>query len=146
MTAAVHSHRGGCHCGAVRYETEGPLRPVVYCHCRQCRRIHGLFAAYSATPRTAFRLLESRGLRWYAASAHARRGFCAECGASLFWEPAGADYISLAAGSLEEPTGLSAEAHIFVADKGDYYELCDALPHHAGAPDETLPGLSVAST
>ncbi len=29
---------GGCLCGAVRYEVRGPLRPVVYCHCAQCRR------------------------------------------------------------------------------------------------------------
>jgi hypothetical protein len=36
---------GGCLCGAVRYEVRGPLRPVVYCHCTQCRRTSGHFSA-----------------------------------------------------------------------------------------------------
>jgi SAM-dependent methyltransferase len=36
---------GRCVCGAVRYETSGPLRDVVVCHCVECRRYHGTSAA-----------------------------------------------------------------------------------------------------
>lgn len=135
---------GGCHCGAVRYEVEGPLRPVVFCHCRQCRSIHGHFAAYTAAPRAALRLTEARGLAWYAASGHARRGFCRECGSSLFWEPSGADYVSIAAGTLREPTGLSAMAHVFTADKGDYYEIGDGLQRFEQSSLGRLPGVRTA--
>ncbi|MGO1081292.1 GFA family protein [Inquilinus sp. CA228] len=39
---------GGCLCGAVRYRVTGPLRPVVACHCSQCRRTSGHVAAFTA--------------------------------------------------------------------------------------------------
>lgn len=118
---------GGCLCGAVRYEARGALRPVIYCHCGQCRRFHGHVAAYSAVPRDALSFTEERGLSWYRASERARRGFCRDCGASLFWAPDERDYVAVAAGSLDPPSGLQAVRHIFVADKGDYYDIDDDL-------------------
>ncbi len=121
---------GGCLCGAVRYEVRGPLTDVTLCHCGQCRRTHGHLGAYTNTPHEAFVLTESRGLKWYRSSAEARRGFCSECGASLFYEPAGKDYMAIAAGSLDLPTGLKTECHIFTADASDYYTLDDDLPKY----------------
>ena len=116
--------RGGCLCGAVRYEARGRLRGVVNCHCGRCRRTHGHFAAYSEVASDALALIEDRGLRWYA-SDERERGFCGECGASLFWRRSGASSTSIATGTLDEPTGLRTVAHIFVDSKGDYYELAD---------------------
>jgi hypothetical protein len=119
---------GGCLCGAVRYEVRGPLRPVVDCHCTMCRRTSGHFAAFTATRPEALVLIDSEGLRWYRSSATARRGFCEYCGSSLFWEPASGDRVSIAAGTLDLPTGLETMVHVFVEDAGDYYEIGDDLP------------------
>jgi hypothetical protein len=121
-------HTGGCLCGGVRYEVTGPLRDVVECHCAMCRRTHGHFAAYTAAPKTAFRLTESRGLKWYASSAFARRGFCTECGGSVLWERAAGDLMSIAAGTLDPPTGLRTTLQIFCEDAGDYYPLRANIP------------------
>jgi hypothetical protein len=121
MTDAV-TPLGGCLCGAVRYEASAPLRGVVLCHCEMCRRTHGHFAAYTAVRKSALRLVESRGLKWYRSSPHARRGFCSECGASLFWEANDRDTISIAAGTLDAPTGLATVLQIHTASAGDYYE------------------------
>lgn len=118
---------GGCLCGAVRYEVRGPLREVVNCHCGQCRRVHGHVAAYSSAARSDLVLTEARGLKWYASSAGARRGFCGDCGASLFWEPVGEPRIAIAAGGINAPSGLCTIRHIFTAHKGDYYEIADGL-------------------
>ena len=118
---------GRCLCGAVAYELRGPLRDVVVCHCRQCQRTHGGPAGYTRLERAGLILTEDRGLDWFRSSGTARRGFCRGCGASLFWEPAGADEISVAAGSIDPPSGLKSVRHIFVADKGDYYEIADGL-------------------
>jgi len=130
----MSEHRsGGCLCGAVRYAVSGELREVVNCHCGQCRRTHGHFAAYTGAARSDFSLTSSSGLQWYQSSTRARRGFCARCGASLFWEPTGGDYVAIAAGTLDEPTGLHTVAHIYVADAGDYYVLADDLVKYPGS-------------
>ena len=118
---------GRCLCGAVAYEVRGRLRDVWNCHCGQCLRTHGNVAAYTAVKREDFTLTEERGLKWYDSSDFARRGFCQVCGASLFWERLGEDRVSVAAGSLDPPTGIKTAGHIFVAHKGDYYEITDDL-------------------
>src|SRR5918994_5876086 len=122
---------GGCLCGAVRYEVRGSLRPVVDCHCTMCRRTSGHFAAFTATLLENLFLIESEGLRWYRSSASARRGYCEICGSNLFWEPASGDRVSIAAGTLDLPTGLETVVHVFVEDAGDYYEIGDGLPQRA---------------
>jgi hypothetical protein len=124
--APVH-HTGSCLCGAVKFEIDGPMRDVVACHCGQCQKTHGNFAAYSATDTDKLRLTEDRGLAWFISSETARRGFCRECGASLFWEPNFADYTAVAAGSLDNPTGLKLVRHIFTDHKPDWYEIKDGL-------------------
>lgn len=121
---------GGCLCNAVSYEVRGPLRDVVNCHCRRCRRTHGHIGAYTEASYRDLRLLNDRGLRWYVADQR-ERGFCRECGGSLFWRRTGSDSISIAAGTLDEPTGLHTVAHIYVASRGEYYEITDALLKHA---------------
>jgi hypothetical protein len=110
----------------------GPLRDVLLCHCVECRRWSGhVFAATSAR-REHLVLLESGGLRWMASpesESEARRGFCGECGSSLFWDAPARDTVSIAAGTLDEPTGLQLLGHVYVTQAGDYYELPeDGLP------------------
>ena len=119
---------GSCLCGAVRYEVTGPLRDVIECHCAMCRKTHGHVGAYTAAPKNALTILESRGLRWYASSEKARRGFCSECGGTLFYDPLQKDYTSIAAGTLDPPTGLRTSLQIFVASRGDYYPIDPAIP------------------
>src|ERR1700738_3581956 len=125
---------GQCLCGAVRYEVRGPLRDVLVCHCEECRRWHGHFSASTAALKEHLVLLEERGLRWIQSprsDAQARRGFCGECGSSLFWDPPRRKTISIAAGTLDGPTGLRSLSHWFVAQAGDYYEIPqDGLPRH----------------
>jgi hypothetical protein len=122
---------GGCLCGAVRYEVRGPLRPIVACHCTQCRRTTGHFLAATAAREGDLHLTRGTGLKWYDSSAGARRGFCAECGSTLFWRGTGRDYLSIAAGSIDGATGLALVQHIHVADKGDYYALEDGIMQSA---------------
>jgi hypothetical protein len=121
-------NRGRCLCEGVQFEIRGPLRPVTYCHCTMCRRATGHFVAATECEQKDLHFTESQSLRWYQSSAAARRGFCGTCGSQLFWEGKGRTSISILAGALDLPTGVRAEQHIFTADKGDYYEICDGLP------------------
>jgi aspartyl-tRNA(Asn)/glutamyl-tRNA(Gln) amidotransferase subunit A len=40
------------------------------------------------------------------------------------------DWTSVALGAIDGPTGLRLQRHIFVADKGDYYDIADGLPQN----------------
>ncbi|MEQ8401300.1 MAG: GFA family protein [Roseitalea porphyridii] len=123
---------GGCHCGAVRYAVDGPLREVIYCHCTQCRKQSGHFVAATRCEAAALTVTGGENLTWYAASPEARRGFCRHCGSLLFWRREGGQGMSIMAGGFDLPSGLAASHHIFAADKGDYYEICDSLPVYQG--------------
>jgi hypothetical protein len=67
---------------------------------------------------------------WYRSSEKVRRGFCSTCGSSLFWDPIYKDVLGIAMGAFEAPTGTRLAIHIFVTDKGDYYEISDGLPQN----------------
>lgn len=127
---------GRCLCGAVRYAVHGALRPVSYCHCSQCRRTSGHYVAATACNAEDLILLKDEGLRWYRSSPRAERGFCGECGSSLFWKPDHGRHISIMAGTLDTPTSLAADEHIFVADASDYYVLADGLPQFEKYPQK----------
>jgi hypothetical protein len=120
--------KGQCLCGAVRFLLSGELRNVVVCHCDQCRKWHGHVGAYTRVPISALKIEDERSLFWFRSSEKARRGFCRDCGSSLFWERIGSGQMSVAAGTLDEPTGLETKLQIFAEDAGDYYEIDDRIP------------------
>ncbi|MCO4316185.1 GFA family protein [Phyllobacterium sp. 21LDTY02-6] len=126
-------HTGSCLCGEVSFKTSGPLRGVVYCHCTQCRKQSGHHYAATNVLDDNIEISGTDHLSWYRASKQARRGFCRDCGSALFWKHDDLDYISVMAGAFEAPSGLKGECHIFVADKGDYYEIDDGLPQFAAS-------------
>ncbi|HSG96009.1 MAG TPA: GFA family protein [Afifellaceae bacterium] len=110
------------------FSATGPFQPAVACHCRSCRRQSGHYLAATEIRQAGLEISGEAALTWYAATAKAQRGFCATCGAHLFWRENGADTVSIYAGCLDEPTGLVLAGHIFVAEKGDYYDIADGLP------------------
>ena len=118
---------GRCLCGAVRYTVRGPATGASICHCGQCRRQSGHLWASAQCPDDAL-TIEGDTLTWYRSSETAERGFCSACGSFLFWRMDGEGLTSFSLGSLDAPTGLALEKHIFVADKGDYYTIEDGLP------------------
>lgn len=126
---------GGCLCGQVRYTVTGPLRPVIACHCTQCRKTSGNFVTATSARRDCIEIIGD--VTWYESSRKIRRGFCGRCGSNLFWDGPG-ENLSIFAGTIDGETGLRLAGHIFCADKGDYYEINDDLPKAPGAD----PGLT----
>jgi len=125
---------GGCLCGEVRYRIEGPLGSIGACHCSQCRRSSGHFLAGVSVERE--NLAVDGAVAWYESTpGKVRRGFCPVCGSNLFWDRIAASYLDVWAGTLDDTRGLALDGHIYVADKGDYYEIADGLPQYpAGRP------------
>ena len=119
---------GGCLCGAVRYQVAGPLRPVIGCHCGQCRKTSGHHVAATAANREDLLISGEASLTWFQSSPEARRAFCTTCGSQLFWDRAASAQISIFAGSLENADGLETSHHIHAATKGCYYAIGDKVP------------------
>ena len=127
--------QGSCLCGAVAFEISGTLPAADGCHCTKCRKSSGHFFVSADVKRTQLTLTRTDGLRWFQSSEKVRRGFCGTCGSSVFFDPpADRDWIAVAMGALEIPTGGRIEKHIFVADKGDYYEISDGVPQEMTPP------------
>jgi hypothetical protein len=126
-------HKGSCLCGAVRFEVTGDLPGPDACHCTKCRKHSGHYYAGTDVKRSAVTILGEDKVTWYHSSEKVRRGFCSVCGSSLFFDPLDRqkhDWIGVAMGAFDTPTQTKLRIHIFVADKGDYYEIADGLPQN----------------
>lgn len=124
-------HKGSCLCGKVTFEINSDLPAPDACHCTQCRRWTGHFLASSDVPRHAIKIDGMENVTWFRSSEKVRRGFCTTCGASLFFDPidqAKHPWIGVSMGALETPTDTKLAVHIFVANKGDYYDINDGVP------------------
>ncbi len=123
-------HRGSCLCGAITFEVSGPLPPPDACHCTACRKQSGHYFVSTDVPRSTLVVQGAERVTWFQSSEKVRRGFCSRCGSPLFWDPLGKDWIGIAMGAFDLPTETKLRIHIFVAEKGDYYDITDDLPQN----------------
>lgn len=111
-----------------RDSRRGVLGDCGACHCTQCRKRTGHYFASADVPRAALTVTGDDKLNWFESSPGIRRGFCSVCGSVLFWDQLGRDFIAVAMGAFDQPTGAILTKHIFVADRGDYYTIGDGVP------------------
>ncbi len=116
-----------CLCGGIKIKVNGKLRHVSNCHCSQCMKTHGNYAAYTACPEGNISFINNKTLKWYQSSKIAKRGFCSTCGASIFYKQLKSKDISIAAGMFNNPTKLKTCSNIFTKGKLDYYKLDSGL-------------------
>ncbi len=132
-------YRGGCLCGAVRYEYMGKFGPFVFCHCSQCRKAQGAAFGSNAQIDTAgFKLLRGQEvLKEYESSPSKKRVFCGSCGSSIYSRRDDMPQVlRLRMGTLETPIDDRPLAHIFVGSKANWYEIHDKLPQFAEFPPQ----------
>lgn len=129
QTGACLMKTGSCLCNAVTYRVDGPLRPILACHCTQCQKTSGHHVAATAARREHVSI--EGEVTWFTSSDTARRGFCALCGSNLFWDGQRGN-MSIFAGTLDDKSGLQMAGHIYCADKAAYYEINDDLPKADG--------------
>lgn len=77
---------GQCLCGAVKFSATLPSNWVAHCHCTLCQRAHGAaFVTWVSVPDTGVIIKDEGNLHWYRSTPEAERGFCIQCGSSLFF-------------------------------------------------------------
>ncbi len=122
---------GKCLCGSVAFSLEKPPLQVNLCHCGMCRRWGGGLPLAAIHARVT--LHADNSLRWWKSSEWAERGFCAECGSSLFWRAPGMEEWGVSAGALDDIADLTIGGHIYIDDKPVFYEFADDTPRQSGA-------------
>lgn len=130
-------YQGSCLCQSVRYEIQGDIGPISYCHCSRCRKANGsAFLAASQVDPKDFKLVQGQeNLGDYESSPGVHRMFCRTCGSPVFSRRPGPPVIiRLRIGTLDTALRSKAEAHIFYADKADWFEFEDDLPKYATRP------------
>ncbi len=132
MTEPTSSTHGQCHCGAVKFEGKGPIKGVDACHCATCRQLNA--GPYMGVGfHDGLTVTHGAALKWYDSSDWARRGFCGECGTSLFYNLKGTDFYSASSGCLDMPSGMALSHEYFIDEKPDFYDFDGEQPRLTGA-------------
>lgn len=130
-------HQGSCFCGAVKYEVKGEIGPITLCHCASCRKLNGTaFWAVASVEAANFHIVAGREtIVDFQSSPGVYRTFCGRWGSRLFGRIEGpSETIRLCIGALDTPVSAKPTAHIFVADKAEWFDIHDELPQFLEGP------------
>ena len=128
MKKKVQTQIAKCLCGGIKIKTIGKLRYVINCHCKQCMKTHGNFAAYTRVADTCLKFQSKKTLKWFKSSKRAQRGFCSRCGASIFFKVNKSKTTSISAGMFDKSLKVKTNKNIFVKNRLKYYSLDKLLP------------------
>ncbi|WP_336079916.1 GFA family protein [Thalassospira sp. CH_XMU1448-2] len=115
MNNTLHTHSGGCLCGAVRFVASGDPIGSNHCHCGMCRKDSGSGVS-------SFVCFPTSAVTWngmptdYESSPGKFRGFCPKCGSSLTWRNGAKDSeIDFRLGSFDDPRPFKARKHLWMS-------------------------------
>lgn len=124
------SLKGGCHCGAIRYEVQGEPLTHAICHCSDCRRHAGApFVSWTMYPIGSLQVTAGTP-KIYASSVQGRRHFCPDCGTGLFYfnDSMLPGIVDIQSATYDDPDAVPARAHIQVAERVRWVERAHELP------------------
>lgn len=130
MTAAKHT--GGCLCGAIRYEiSESPMIKI-NCHCRMCQQWTGSSMLAAATFDSQAVSYTKGTPKLYQSSSVSERGFCSDCGSSMFtrYFSGGVfdNVIHILIGTLDEPDIGEPDCHYGTESEISWMHRDDGIP------------------
>lgn len=126
------AYKGGCYCGALRYEAEGAPVMQAQCHCRECQYITGGAPnLFMLMPRDGFTYVqgEPKSFTRSDLDAPVTRQFCATCGTHVATQRPGLPFIVLKIGTLDDPAQFEGpKLAIYTIDKQSFHAIPDDLP------------------
>jgi uncharacterized glyoxalase superfamily protein PhnB len=121
--------RGGCRCGAVRYEVPDEFLYAWNCHCSRCRAATGsAFKPLAGIEREKLALVRGADALLVVGDDVLNDTRCAACGSFLYSVVRGGAYVHVGMGSLIDVPSIRPSAHIFVGSKAPWFEITDDLP------------------
>lgn len=139
MPYDVSGEKGGCACGAIRYElADAATIMSVFCFCRNCQISGGTEGApVFSVPKDSAKVIGNAKARHYISDRGTQMHsyFCGECGGRVYGicdeMP---ELIIFRAGSLDNPGVFKPEAYIFTAHTPKWVVLNKNIPSFPGMP------------
>jgi len=132
-------YRGGCLCGAIRFEITGGIRNIIYCHCSRCRKAQGsAFATNGIVESKDFKILSGeKELTGFESSPGQTKYFCRHCGSPMLSKNVTKpEQVRVRLGTIESDIEERPAAHIFVSSKANWEDICGDIPQYdAYEPD-----------
>ena len=129
MTTSPGILTGSCLCGAVRFRAPAPTLWCAHCHCTMCQRAHGAaFVTWVGVVASEVTIDDDR-LTWFASSDKAERGFCRDCGSTLFFRSErwpGELHITRA--NFHGAIDREPESHAYYDSHVAWFPVTDTLP------------------
>jgi len=134
--ASVHlvdrSHEGGCACGAVRYRLTSEPLFVHCCHCLNCQRQTGsafVINVLIEADRVELLAGEPRPVDVPRDDGSAQRIYrCPDCQVAVFSEYGGPTLRFVRGGTLDDPTSVTPDVHIYTRSKVGWLALPESAP------------------
>lgn len=130
--------RGGCLCGAVKYQIHGEPARFYHCHCSRCRKATGTGHASNI-------MVTLGSITWEKGEESVRRykvpeaerfstAFCSHCGGPLPRIVPEMNAAVIPAGSLDQAPALAPQARIFWDSRAEWSCAPGDLPVFAEYP------------
>jgi hypothetical protein len=108
--------KGSCLCKNITFEIFNECRYSVLCHCSMCQKANAEFSNYTKVKKENIKFLQKKNLKWFYSSENFKRGFCSNCGSSLFFQSRTSNNeIAISTGSLNN--NIPVKGHIFYKEK-----------------------------
>jgi len=115
MTTNKQVH-GSCLCGTIEFSAGLPSKWCAHCHCSMCRKAHGAgYVTWAGFEQDHVSFTQGEDhLVWYESSPGAQRGFCRQCGSSLFFRSKQwAGELHIALGCIDDAIDRQPQANVF---------------------------------
>lgn len=125
--------KGGCYCGAVRYEADGDVMIRAQCHCRECQYFSGGHPnVIAGVDKTGFRYTATAPKSFTRSDIAnpVTREFCANCGTQILTRsPALPELVLIKVGTLDTPDIFgAAQIAIHLADQQSFHHVPSDVP------------------
>ena len=108
--------KGSCLCKNITFEIFNECRYSVLCHCTMCQKANAEFSNYTKVKKENIKFLQKKNLKWFHSSQNFKRGFCSNCGSSLFFQSRTSNNeMAISTGSLNNH--IPVKGHIFYKEK-----------------------------
>ena len=126
-------YKGGCYCGAVKFEISSAISNIVFCHCSECRKLQGsAFASNGVVDAANFNIISGKDeLTAHKLTATQTRYFCKHCGSPIKSENTSVPgKVRVRLGTIDSDINEKPQAHIFIASKANWDHIGDDVPQY----------------